>query len=118
MTARPHIRIVAAATSTLIAAALLVSCSSSSSDDATPEPASAVASAAVGAGPADMTALCDQMVADKLSPEDATALAEENGFVARVGTVDGEAQALTMDLREDRFTFDVEGGAVVGCTYG
>jgi hypothetical protein len=65
-----------------------------------------------------MKTLCDQMVADKMSPEDATKLAESSGFVARVGTIDGQGQALTMDLREDRFTFDVEGGVVVSCTYG
>lgn len=118
MSARPRTRIVAASAGTLVAASLLVSCSSSSSDDATPAPASAVASAAAGAASSDMTALCDQMVADKMTPEAATALAEDNGFVARVGTVDGEGQALTMDLREDRFTFDVEGGVVVACTYG
>jgi len=67
---------------------------------------------------ADMVTLCEQMVADGLSPEDATALAESNGFVARVGTIDGEPQAVTMDFREDRFTFEVADGVVVGCTYG
>ncbi len=70
------------------------------------------------AGTDEMRALCDQMVADAMTTEDATALAESNGFVARVGTIDGEPQAVTMDYREDRFTFDVESDVVVGCTYG
>lgn len=80
--------------------------------------ASSVAAEAGAAGSAEMQALCDQMIADGLSSEDATALAESNGYVARVGTIDGEPQALTMDYREDRFTFEVQGGVVVACTYG
>ncbi len=66
----------------------------------------------------EMQALCAQMVAEGLSPEAATALATENGYVARVGMLEGEPQAVTMDLREDRFTFEVTGGVVVACTYG
>ena len=95
----------------------------SSADEAASAPASAIAAASSAAAGAngtnpEMVALCDQMVADGLSPEDATKLAEDNGYAARVGTIDGEAQALTMDFREDRFTFTVEGGKVTGCTYG
>ena len=106
----------------LVATGLLAACSST--DDATSVEASAIAAASsvaaeVGAaGNADMEALCAEMVADGLSPEEATALAESNGYVARVGTIDGEPQAVTMDLREDRFTFEVQGGAVIACTYG
>lgn len=70
------------------------------------------------AGTPEMQALCDQMVAAALSAEAATSLAEENGFTARVGSVDGVPQAVTMDFREDRFTFDVASGVVTGCTYG
>ena len=108
--------------SAALAVAVLSGCSSS--DEAASAPASAIeaassaAAAAEEAGSPEMVALCDQMVADGLSPEGATALAESNGYVARVGTVDGEAQALTMDYRTDRFTFEVQGGVVVGCTYG
>lgn len=104
----------------VLGAALAVSALSgcSSSDDAATAPASAVEMASEAAVNADMVTLCEQMVADGLSPEDATALAESNGFVARVGTIDGEPQAVTMDFREDRFTFEVADGVVVGCTYG
>ncbi len=35
-----------------------------------------------------------------------------------VGSIDGEPQAVTMDFREDRFTFDVVSGKVTGCSYG
>ena len=65
-----------------------------------------------------MHALCDRMVADNLSPDDATALAEASGYVARVGVIDGVPQAVTMDFREDRFTFEVTEGVVTACTYG
>lgn len=65
-----------------------------------------------------MLALCDQMIAERLTSAEATALAEENGYTARVGTIDGEPQAVTMDYRLDRFTFETEGDVVVACTYG
>jgi hypothetical protein len=115
-------RRVTAAGIAMVAALGLAACGSGSSGDAASS-APAVASLSAlpddaGLGTPEMKALCDDMVADGLSVDDATALAEDNGYVARVGSIDGEGQALTMDLREDRFTFEVEGGAVVGCTYG
>lgn len=111
--------IMAGTVGALLAVAVLSGCSSA--DEAASAPASAIdaaSSAAAVAGDAAMESLCAQMVSAGMTPEDATALAEENGYVARVGTIDGEPQALTMDFREDRFTFDVADGAVTGCTYG
>lgn len=67
---------------------------------------------------AAMVALCDEMVAESMSPEQADALAAENGYVTRVGSVDGEPMAVTTDYRTDRFTLDVVGGVVTACTYG
>ena len=121
--------LMAISTVAFVAVATLAACSSStpattavSAIDAASTAASAAASAdAAGAGVAGteaMRTLCDQMIADGLSPEAASALAETNGFSARVGTIDGEPQALTMDYREDRFTFEVQGGVVTACTYG
>jgi hypothetical protein len=102
----------------IVAVLGLGACSSASSQDTT-APAPASASAVEGElGTAEMRALCDEMVSGALTAEDATSLAEQNGYTARVGSIDGEGQALTMDLREDRFTFEVEGGVVIGCTYG
>lgn len=98
----------------VLVVALAGACSSGGGD----EGAASAPAASVAAANPDMLALCDQMVADGLTPEEATALAEENGFIARVGTIDGQPQAVTMDYREDRFTFDVADGAVIGCTYG
>jgi len=77
----------------------------------------ASAAADASADPA-MVALCDQMVSGGMSPDDATALAKSKGYVARTGTIDGQPQALTMDYRTDRFTFEVTGGKVTACTYG
>jgi hypothetical protein len=112
-------RTVLASAGAVLAIGALGACSSS--DDAASAPASAIdaaSSAAAAAGDAAMESLCAEMVSAGLTPEEATALAEENGYVARVGTIDGEPQALTMDFREDRFTFEVTDGAVVACTYG
>ncbi len=65
-----------------------------------------------------MVSLCEQMVADGLSAEEATALAEAEGYTARIGSIDGEPQPTTRDYRPDRFTFEVVDGAVVSCQYG
>ncbi len=117
---RTTTRMAGAVTMALLAGTVLAACSSgdSGSTESSAIAAASAAASAAEAPSADMQALCDQMVGDGLSPEDATATAEENGYVARVGTIDGQPQAVTMDYREDRFTFDVENGVVVGCTYG
>ncbi len=66
----------------------------------------------------DMTALCEQIIAESLPLEAAVALAEASGYATRVSSIDGEAQAVTKDIQEDRFTFETEGGLVTGCTIG
>jgi hypothetical protein len=65
-----------------------------------------------------MVALCSEMVESGMSPDEATALAESNGYSARIGSIDGQLQATTRDYRPDRFTFEVVDGAVVSCQYG
>ncbi len=93
----------------------LTACSSSSSD----MPASEVnLSGSPVTANEDMTALCASIIEQALPLEAAVALAEASGYTTRVGTIDGEDQALTMDLREDRFTFATEAGIVTGCTIG
>ena len=67
---------------------------------------------------AAIVALCDQIVTNSMSPADADALAVSSGYTSRIGSVDGEGQALTMDYRMDRMTFDVEGDVVTRCTVG
>jgi len=66
----------------------------------------------------ELAALCEQIVAEALPLDAATALAEASGYTTRVGTLDGQPQAVTTDFREDRMTFDVEAEIVVGCTVG
>lgn len=108
--ARPFISFV------LVGGLALAGCAAA--EDSTPaQPTEEAAVADPGTDPA-MLALCDQMVADAMTVEDATALAEANGYVARVGSIDGEPQAVTMDYRLDRFTFDVVDGVVTACQYG
>ena len=109
----------AAAMSGLLACGLaLTGCGSASSDASTTSTVPASSTGAEMAGTAAMRALCDQMVGDALTADAATTLAEASSYAARVGTIDGVPQAVTMDYREDRFTFEVTGGVVTGCTYG
>lgn len=119
MRARPLTTTLAAAAIAVAALISLTACSSSSGGEATPPAASA---ANLSGEPVttkdDMTALCDQIVAQALPLEAAVALAESSGYTTRVGKIDGEDQALTMDLREDRFTFEVEADVVTACTIG
>jgi hypothetical protein len=58
------------------------------------------------------------MVTGRMTAAQATAFAESNGYTARVGSIDGQPQAVTADYRPDRFTLDLVGGVVTGCTYG
>ncbi|HAN71549.1 MAG TPA: hypothetical protein DCQ36_08160 [Actinobacteria bacterium] len=69
-------------------------------------------------GSAQMRGMCAQMVDGKMSESQARAFAEANGFVLRVGSIDGQPQMVTKDFRPDRFTVDLVSGAVTGCSYG
>lgn len=71
-----------------------------------------------GAGSAQMIAMCRAMVDGRMTSEQATAYAVANGYSARVGSIDGQPMAVTMDFRPDRFTLAVTAGAVTACTYG
>ena len=66
----------------------------------------------------DLTALCKQIVDQKLTAEAAAALADASGYQSRITKLEGEPQAATTDLREDRMNFEVQGGVVVTCTIG
>lgn len=108
-------RTLAAAAIAVMAVAGLTACSSSSSQAPVSE---ANLSGSPVSAKDDMTALCIQIVKQGLPIEAAVALADASGYTTRVGTLDGEAQAQTQDLREDRFTFDVKAEIVTGCTIG
>ena len=66
----------------------------------------------------ELAALCEQIVAEALPLDAAVALAEAGGYTSRVGSLDGEEQAVTMDQQEGRMTFDVAADVVTGCTVG
>jgi hypothetical protein len=66
----------------------------------------------------DITALCKQIVEQKLTAAAAAALADASGYQSRVTKLEGAPQAATTDLREDRMNFEVQGGVVVTCTTG
>jgi hypothetical protein len=110
---RPLIALVAGP---LIAAALLTGCSSSGSSSA---PASEVnLSGSPVSTKDDITALCASIVEQSLPAEAAAAMAESSGYTSRITKQDGEAQAATTDLREDRMNFEVEADLVTACTVG
>lgn len=71
-----------------------------------------------GAGSAQMVAMCRQMVDQRMTFDQASAFAESNGYTARIGSIDGQPQAVTADYRPDRFTVATVSGAVTSCTYG
>ena len=77
-----------------------------------------VAGAPTVAGSAQMVGMCRQMVSAPMTEQQASAFAQSNGYTARVGSIDGVPQAVTMDYRPDRFTLALVGGVVVSCTYG
>ncbi len=67
---------------------------------------------------AQMVGMCEQMVDESMTQDQAAAFAESNGYSLRVGSVDGEPRAVTMDYRPDRFTVALVSGAGDGCTSG
>lgn len=71
-----------------------------------------------GAGSAQMRAVCRQMVTDELTFADADKLAQANGYTARLASINGKPQALTMDFRFDRMNLSTVINAVTECTYG
>ena len=104
------IRTALAACCVTAALGTLAACSSSTADSSASAAPTASSSAA---GTDDVTALCAQVVDQKMPVEAAEALAEGSGYQWRIGSVDGKPKALTMDYREDRMTFAVEDGPSV-----
>ncbi len=58
------------------------------------------------------------LIGEGLTVEKAGEESERAGYSWRVGEIDGEPQAVTMDYREDRLTFTVEGGIVTDAVWG
>ena len=60
----------------------------------------------------------DELLAEPLPQDEATTRIEEAGYTWRLGTIDGEPQAVTMDYRIDRLTLTVDDGLVTDATWG
>lgn len=105
---------VALAAAMLVAGIGLAACGSDA--DNTPE------ADVVETVPSDITpeqmAFGQDLVTAGLTTEEAGALIEENGYVWRLGTIDGEPQAVTMDYRTDRLTLTTQDNIVIDATWG
>ena len=69
-------------------------------------------------GSAQMVGMCQQMVDGRMTAEQATEFARQNGYSARLGSIDGQPLAVTLDYRPDRFTLAIVDNAVAACQYG
>ncbi len=66
----------------------------------------------------EQVAFVDELLAEPLPQDEATTRIEEAGYTWRLGTIDGEPQAVTMDYRIDRLTLTVDDGLVTDATWG
>ncbi len=66
----------------------------------------------------NVQALCDQLVADGATVEEARAAAEDRGYIFRITSEDGEPLPTRTDANPGRLSVDLEGGIVTGCTAG
>ena len=66
----------------------------------------------------EQTAFLNDLLATPLPQDEATALIEGAGYTWRLGTIDGEPQAVTMDYRIDRLTLTTQDGLVIDATWG
>lgn len=67
---------------------------------------------------AEQITFVDELLAEPLPQDEATKRIEEAGYAWRLGTIDGEPQAVTMDYRTDRLTLTVDNGLVTDATWG
>ncbi len=115
MRTRPLPHALASVALAIVALTGLTACSSAGGN---PVASDANVSGAPLDATSEMTNLCEQMITQALPTEAAQALAEASGYEIRIGTLEGEQQALTKDIQENRFTLDITGGVVTGCTVG
>lgn len=98
----------------IVGVGVLAACSSSNEG----EPMSSDQPAVVD-GPSDeQLAFLDALVAQEPALDSATEQIEAAGYTWRLGTIDGEDQALTMDYRLDRLTLTVDNGIVTAAVWG
>lgn len=66
----------------------------------------------------EQVAFLDELIAEPVPQDEATAMIEQAGYVWRLGTIDGQPQAVTMDYRTDRLTLTVQDGLVTDGMWG
>jgi hypothetical protein len=66
----------------------------------------------------EQLAFTEGLLDEPLPQDEATQQVEEAGYAWRLGTIDGEPQAVTMDYRLDRLTLTVDDGLVTDATWG
>ena len=59
-----------------------------------------------------------ELVASEMTLEDAGVLIQASGYTWRVGSIDGEAQVVTMDYQIDRLTLSTQDSIVVDAFWG
>lgn len=112
------------AATVLLSATVLVGCAES--EDSTPTSSPTAESTEVETGEpevnpditAEQTAFVDEILATPLPQDEVTARIEDAGYTWRLGTIDGEPQAVTMDYRTDRLTLTTQDGLVIDATWG
>lgn len=67
---------------------------------------------------AQVTALCEQLLADRATEAEAQQATEQAGLMFRVLSREGEQFPATMDYRVERLNVRIEGGVVTECTAG
>ena len=117
--------VLAAAFAGLLSATLLVGCGDTGDETSTPTSNETSAEEQPGAEEPmnpDITpeqiAFVDELLATPLPLDDATGRIEAAGYTWRLGTIDGEPQAVTMDYRIDRLTLTTQDELVIDATWG
>ena len=66
----------------------------------------------------NVQALCDTLVADGATTDQARAATEDRGYVFRIIKEDGESFPATKDLNPGRLNVEIEGGIITACNPG
>ena len=101
----------------VIAAATIAACGGTNDATPTNEPTGVEQPVNPDITP-EQSAFVADLLATPLPQDEATQRIEEAGYTWRLGTIDGEPQAVTMDYRIDRLTLTTQDGLVIDATWG
>lgn len=116
MSTRPSTGVAAIAIGVFVAAT--ISACGSANDAAPPSEPTGVEQPVNPDISAEQNAFLADLLATPLPQDEATQRIEEAGYTWRLGTIDGEPQAVTMDYRIDRLTLTTQDGLVIDATWG